>query len=137
MRKLTSLLATAALTAGLSLATAAPASAAGPYCFGLPDYPLAYVCITVHEPSPNPTITWGEPFYVTDVPAVCYGLGCTERTPLYVSIPWVSGLGVSPNLVEVYWGGQGEVDPKGLVAAIRESAESLLQCVRPPFVCPA
>lgn len=139
MRRIVSLFASAVLAGGLSLSTAAPASAAGdPYCFGLPSEPLAYVCVTVHEdpPPPDPTVTWGEPFYVTHVPAVCYGLGCTEEGPFYLSLPWVTGLGV-PTLVEVYWGGQGTIDVKQIVTEIRGRTESVLQCLRPPFHCPA
>lgn len=135
MRKIFSVLAAAALAAGISLFAAAPAQAAGPYCFGLPDEPLAFVCVTVNEPTvPNPAVTWGQPFYVTDVPAVCYGLGCTEAGPFYMSIPWVSGLGGVPTLVEVYWAGRDRINVDDLVSWLDHIAENPFRlCAVPPL----
>lgn len=138
MRRIVSLLATAAMAAGLSLSSATPAAAAETYCFGLPSEPLAYICVTVGEPTvPDPTITWGEPVPVAYVPAVCYGLGCTEEGPVYVSIPWVSGVG-APTFIEVHYDGLDRLNPKDLVAQIRyivENPSQLCPMIHPDLVC--
>lgn len=109
MRPVRSLLAATVAAFGLTVATATAASAAPPVgCYGLPDYPAAFFCVTTF----TPTNAVGEPSYVT-VPTVCAG-ECYGP----VSIPVPAGGGGSGAIATVVYGGQTYVIAVGQVPGV-------------------
>lgn len=128
----------ASLVGALSVATfaVAPHASAEPPegCVGPPSVPQAYVCITEFNEEnvpPNVDTSTGETYVV---PAVCYLVGCTEDTPVFVPVPtatWPTG----PIVVISYMGtdypiygpgGSLPVDPNAVVEEAKRQAEALV-----------
>lgn len=128
MRPVRFLLAATVAAFGLTAATATAASAAPPVgCYGLPDYPAAFFCVT----SFTPTNAVGEPSSVT-VPTVCAG-DCYG--PFSVPVPG----GSSGAIATVVYGGQTYVIAVGQVPLPAPSGSCpgspLLGVETEPYAC--
>lgn len=120
---------TAAVAAAAFAVPLAPAAAVG--CAGLPDTPVAYVCVeSVTPENAVPDRTPGSASPV-DVPSVCYVAGCTDPTTVYVPGD-PGGIDSSDDpVVVVTWNGEtvaiymGRVPrlPSGIAEGVRDFVE--------------